>query len=72
MRVLRFSMTENVDDHNWDSPLNRLPEARTAFKILKHSFAVRGNVLLYSYGVGQTGGGGFEERGYIPPMTRVS
>lgn len=41
-----FSMTSYVDDHNWDSPLNRLPEARIAFKILKHSFAVRGDILL--------------------------
>ncbi|CAI6355450.1 unnamed protein product [Macrosiphum euphorbiae] len=35
------NMVSNVDDCNWDSPLNRFPEARTAFKILKHSFAVR-------------------------------
>lgn len=40
-----FSMTNSVDDCNWDSPLSRCPEPRTAFKILKHSFAVRGNTI---------------------------
>lgn len=40
--VIYCSMPESTDD-NWDSPLNRQPEARHAFKILKHSYAVRGN-----------------------------
>ncbi|XP_026818211.1 neither inactivation nor afterpotential protein C [Rhopalosiphum maidis] len=35
------NLTNSMDDCNWDSPLNRLPESSTAFKILKHSFAVR-------------------------------
>lgn len=43
-----FSLTNSVDDCNWDSPLNRLPESTAAFRILKHSFAVRGN-KIYAY-----------------------
>ncbi|CAH1732570.1 unnamed protein product [Aphis gossypii] len=35
------NLTNSVDDCNWDSPLNRLPESTAAFRILKHSFAVR-------------------------------
>lgn len=44
-----FSLTNSVDDCNWDSPLNRLPESTAAFRILKHSFAVRGNIIYVSY-----------------------
>ncbi|XP_050438811.1 neither inactivation nor afterpotential protein C isoform X2 [Adelges cooleyi] len=31
----------SIDDSNWDSPLNRIPESRTAYRILKFSYAVR-------------------------------
>lgn len=44
-----FSLMNSVDDCNWDSPLNRLPESTAAFRILKHSFAVRGNIIYESY-----------------------
>lgn len=40
-----FYVYSSIDETNWDSPLNRLPETRTAYRILKHSFAVRGKVL---------------------------
>ncbi|XP_050526951.1 neither inactivation nor afterpotential protein C [Daktulosphaira vitifoliae] len=36
-----FEIDNSIDESNWDSPLNRFPETRTAFRILKFSFAVR-------------------------------